>query len=153
MAMSNEPIIYVAKIAYSTSVDGVGLRNALYVSGCPIHCKGCHNLKLWDINAGNPQTVSQVFASLNEDDFNISILGGEPLFQYKAILSLCRLIKRETNKTIWLWSGYTYEQIQKDYGDILEYIDVLIDGPFIEEKKDLTLDWRGSSNQRIIKLK
>lgn len=151
--MSKEAVIYVAKIAYSTSVDGVGLRNSLYVSGCPIHCKGCHNPKLWDINAGKPQTVSQVFASLNEDDFNISILGGEPLFQYDAILELCKRIKAETAKTIWMWSGYTYEHIQEQYTEILGYIDVLVDGPFIEEQKDLTLDWRGSKNQRVIKLK
>lgn len=146
----NDTIIKVAKIAYSTSVDGVGLRNALYVSGCNRHCPGCHNPQLWDINAGQDMTIQEAFDKLNIDDFNISILGGEPLMQYKEVVELCKLIKEKTNKTIWLWSGYELHEIKAWFPKILKYIDVLVDGPFIEEFKEPNLRWRGSSNQHII---
>jgi len=148
----NDTIIKVGRIAYSTSVDGVGLRNALYVSGCNLHCPGCHNPQLWDINAGKSETVQEVFDQLNVDDFNISILGGEPLMQYEAIVKLCQKIKAETKKTIWLWSGYEIETIRAIYPKILECIDVLVDGPFIESSKEPNLQWRGSKNQRVIKI-
>lgn len=150
MSSMNDTIIKVAKIAYSTSVDGVGLRNALYVSGCNRHCPGCHNPQLWDINAGQDMTIQEAFDKLNIDDFNISILGGEPLMQYKEVVELCKLIKEKTNKTIWLWSGYELHEIKAWFPKILKYIDVLVDGPFIEEFKEPNLKWRGSSNQNII---
>ena len=135
-----EPTIYVAKIVYSTSVDGVGLRNSLYVSGCPLQ-------------SGTKHTVQDVFQQLNEDDFNISILGGEPLLQYESIVELCKLIKKHyPQKTIWLWSGYTIEYIKEHFPLILQYINVLIDGRYIQELADPNLKWRGSSNQRIIHL-
>lgn len=146
----NDTIIKVAKIAYSTSVDGVGLRNALYVSGCNRRCPGCHNPQLWDINAGQDMTVQEAFDKLNIDDFNISILGGEPMMQYEQVVELCKLIKEKTNKTIWLWSGYELHEIKSHFPKILKYIDVLVDGPFIEEFKEPNLKWRGSSNQNII---
>lgn len=149
----NNPILYVAKIVHSTSSDGVGLRNSLYVSGCNIQCANCHNKHLWDIKAGKPMTVTEVFNLLNEDEFNISILGGEPLMQYKAILQLCRLIKLRTDKTIWLWSGHTIEEIQRCYPEILPFIDVLVDGPFMPEYFQPNLQWRGSTNQRVINIK
>lgn len=149
-----DDIIYVAKIAYSTSVDGVGLRNSLYVSGCPLHCPECHNKAWWELKSGSPYTIKEVSEMLNTDDFNISILGGEPMMQYKAIVKLCKLIKQEhPEKTIWLWSGYTLEQIQERFSDILSCIDVLIDGPFIKEKAEPNLLFRGSTNQRIINVK
>lgn len=146
--------IYVAKIAYSTSVDGVGLRNALYVSGCSIKCAGCHNKQLWDIQSGLQMSVEEVCDSLNIDDFNISILGGEPLMQYESVLALCKLIKeRYPHKTIWLWSGFTVEHIQREYEAILHYVDVLVDGPYMEQFAVPNLKWRGSTNQRIIETK
>lgn len=149
----DDRFLYVGKIAYSTSVDGVGLRNSLYVSGCPIHCEGCHNKHLWDRSSGVKMSIQEVFDQLNIDDFNISILGGEPLDQYPAVLELCKKIKRETGKTIWLWSGYYYDAIKNAYPEILEYIDVLIDGPYIDDLRDPSLMWRGSDNQSVIELK
>nr|DAP24411.1 MAG TPA: 4Fe-4S single cluster domain protein [Caudoviricetes sp.] len=142
--------LYVAKIAHSTSVDGPGLRNSLYVSGCHLQCEGCHNQPFWDIHSGRSQTIEEVYDALNVDDFNISILGGEPLMQYDSILQLCEMIKKQTSKTIWLWSGHTLETIQKKYPLILSCIDVLIDGPFVEKYAEPNLKWRGSYNQRII---
>ena len=147
--MSN---LYVAKIVSSTSVDGVGLRNSLYVSGCNLRCHGCHNKGWWPLKSGQEMTVEDVYQSLNADGFNISILGGEPLMQYPAILELCKLIKSRTQKTIWLWTGYEISQVQKLFGDIIKYVDVVIDGAFKEELRNIELPFRGSDNQRIYEI-
>lgn len=144
--------LYVAKIVNSTSVDGVGLRNSLYVSGCNIHCPGCHNKEWWPLQSGKEMTIEEVYVALNVDDFNISILGGEPLMQYQAILELCKLIKMSTAKTIWLWTGHKMSDVQRLYGDLLNYVDVMVDGSFISELSDANLPFRGSSNQRIYKI-
>ena len=143
----------VARIVCSTSVDGVGLRNALYVAGCNIRCKGCHNSHWWNIQNGTFRDIEDVYNELNQDEFNISILGGEPLLQPQAVIELCRMIKERTNKTIWLWSGHTLEYIKSNFPEILNYIDVLVDGPFIEELAEPNLQWRGSTNQRVIDIK
>ena len=142
----------VAKIVCSTSVDGVGLRNALYVAGCPIHCDGCHNSQFWDIASGTERAVEDVYVELCQDDCNVSILGGEPLMQYEAVLKLCKMIKERTPKTIWLWSGYTLEYIQDNYPELLAYINVLVDGPFVKSLAEPSLHWRGSTNQRVIEV-
>lgn len=140
----------VMDIVYSTSTDGVGLRNALYVSGCNMRCSHCHNQSSWDINAGTWHTVEEVYDKLNIDHFPVSILGGEPLMQVDAVTHLCRLIKERTGKTVWLWSGYTYEYIQEHMSQVLPYIDVLVDGRYEHALRDTDLLWRGSSNQRVI---
>ncbi|MBP3298361.1 MAG: anaerobic ribonucleoside-triphosphate reductase activating protein [Muribaculaceae bacterium] len=141
--------ISVAKIVMSTCADGPGLRNALYVAGCPLRCEGCHNAAYWDKDSGTEMSVGQVFSLLDADDFNISILGGEPLMQYEAIVSLCRMIKERTSKTIWLWSGYTLEYIRERFPAIPDIIDTLVDGPYVHALRDTSLLWRGSANQRI----
>mgnify|MGYP000776809538 CR=1 FL=1 len=94
--------------------------------------------------------VDEVLAQLTETDENISILGGEPLMQYSALVELCRKIKEETDREIWLWSGYTLETIKIHFPEILKFIDVLVDGPFMEDLADPNLRFRGSSNQNII---
>lgn len=96
-------------------------------------------------------SVEEVCNKLNEDEFNISILGGEPLMQYEEILALCKMIKtRYPYKTIWMWSGYGLSLIRERYTEILRYIDTLVDGPFIKALASSELLWRGSSNQRVI---
>ena len=97
-------------------------------------------------------TIEEAYEALNIDDFNISILGGEPMMQYQAIVELCKLIKKRTNKTIWLWTGYEIPYIEIFFGDILKYVDVIVDGPFIGDLKDTNLRFRGSENQRIYKV-
>lgn len=144
--------LYVAKIVKSTSADGLGLRNSLYVSGCPLRCEGCHNSAWWEKEAGELMTIREVYKELNQDDFNISILGGEPLMQYEGILELCKAIKANTAKSIWMWTGYSLEQVKSLYPEILQHIDVIVDGPFIKALAKPNLKWRGSTNQRIIAL-
>lgn len=97
-------------------------------------------------------TIEEAYEALNIDDFNISILGGEPMMQYPAIVELCKLIKKRTNKTIWLWTGYEIPYIEIFFGDILKYVDVIVDGPFIGGLQDTNLRFRGSANQRVYKI-
>ena len=133
--------------------DGEGIGIALYVQGCHFHCKNCFNKVTWDFNGGKEWTkeveTKFINMSLNEHIERISILGGEPLAleNYDTVLNLCKQIY----KPIWLYSGYVFEDLQGK--DILNYIDVLVDGRFIDELKDLSLAFRGSSNQRIIDVK
>lgn len=145
--------LYVARIVSSTSTDGVGLRNSLYVSGCHLRCAGCHNSQWWDLQSGKEKTIQEVYDELNQDDFNISILGGEPLMQYPAILKLCKLIKQNTKKTIWLWTGYELPYVECFFGELLRYIDVVVDGPFYKEEYVPNLKWRGSTNQKVWEIK
>lgn len=135
-----------------TNGEGIGI--ALFVQGCSFHCKGCFNQCTWDFNGGNEFTneVKKSFIDMASYDYieRITILGGEPMhpINRKEVLELCNELKlKYPNKKIWLYTGYSYEQLNKDCD--LSDIDILIDGRFIESLKDYRLAWRGSSNQRI----
>lgn len=146
--------------------NGVGIRVSLFVSGCNHHCKGCFNAEAWDFNYGNDftnDTIAEIIDSLNPDYINgLSLLGGEPLDpkNQEGILTLLRKVKEVyPNKNIWCYSGYLYEYLLEDaktndiLKEILSYLDILVDGKFDIDKKDITLLFRGSSNQRIIDVK
>ncbi|MGP1620915.1 MAG: anaerobic ribonucleoside-triphosphate reductase activating protein [Candidatus Cryptobacteroides sp.] len=153
--MQNDKIA-ILDIIEQTMADGPGLRISIYCAGCPHHCKGCHNPNSWDIGNGRIVSVDELMKVILADEFsNVTFTGGDPLFQVEAFTSLAKRIKAETKKTIWCWTGYLYEDILEDkrLSMILPYIDVLVDGPFIELQKDTTLYFRGSSNQRVIYLK
>ena len=153
--MQNDKIA-ILDIIEQTMADGPGLRISIYCAGCPHHCKGCHNPNSWDIGNGRIVSVDELMKVILADEFsNVTFTGGDPLFQVEAFTSLAKRIKAETKKTIWCWTGYLYEDILEDkrLSMILPYIDVLVDGPFIESQKDTTLYFRGSSNQRVIYLK
>lgn len=139
-------------------LNGDGCRVVLWVSGCNHHCKGCHNPETWNPTAGilfNEQTKMEIFEALNKDYISgITYSGGDPLYpdNIETITKLAKEIReRFPSKDQWLYTGYKYEDIQDK--EILKYINVLVDGPFIEELKDPKLHWRGSSNQRIITLR
>lgn len=144
--------------------NGPGVRLSLFVSGCNHHCKGCFNSEAWDFNYGDDFTnevMENIVKELEPSYFNgLSILGGEPMEEVnqKGILPLIKKV-RETypEKTIWVYSGFTYEQIlemkNKEAMEILKNIDVLVDGKFMIDLKDPSLFFRGSSNQRIIDMK
>lgn len=147
--------------------NGPGVRVSLFVSGCTHHCKNCFNSEAWDFNFGNPFTEAQeaeIFKALSPDYIEgFSLLGGEPFEpqNQKALLPFLKRLKvRFPNKEIWCYSGYLFEDIlngnvgeKQVANDMLSQIDILIDGKFIEELKDLHLRFRGSSNQRIIDVK
>lgn len=138
--------------------NGIGIRSTLFVSGCTHQCPGCFNTDYREFDYGMPWTkeAEDTFLSYIKDEnvHGVTILGGEPMQQTKDddLLNLLRRIKQETNETIWIYSGYTYEEILKEpkRRQILELCDVLVDGRFVEALKDLKLRFRGSSNQNII---
>lgn len=143
-------------------VNGKGTRITLFVSGCEHHCKGCYNQGTWDRNAGLPYTQEMenyIIDKLNDKRIirrGLSISGGEPLEVYnvETVLNLCKRVKSETsNKDIWLWTGFTFEELTDEQKQVLPYVDILIDGKFIEEEKDWGILFRGSTNQRIIDVK
>ena len=150
-----------AKIRKLDVTNGPGIRITLFVSGCTHNCKDCFNKEQQDFNYG------EEFTKEIEDEFieytkarqikGVNILGGEPMQQVKdnTLLNLLKRIRMETNKPIWLWSGYTLEEILRDEKrlEILKEVDVLIDGRFEADKRDIMLKYRGSSNQRVIDVK
>ena len=138
--------------------DGEGIRVTLFVSGCSHHCKGCHNPESWNPDSGKEFTeeVKEKLFKLIDRPYidGLTLSGGDPLFcdNIKDIRQLCLEFKhRFSNKTIWLYTGYTLDKIKAL--DFLKCIDVIVDGPFIQELRDITLPFRGSSNQKIIKIK
>ena len=148
--------IRVLDILHQTMADGPGFRTAIYCAGCLHHCKGCHNPQSWDMAGGKPMSVDELLEIIKADSMSdVTFSGGDPFYQVDAFTELARRIKEETNKTIWCWTGFTYEEIMADahLAKMLPYLDVLVDGPFILEQRDTTLLFRGSPNQRIIYLK
>lgn len=142
---------------HDSVVDGEGLRTVIFFAGCPHHCFGCHNPESWNPKNGKEMSVQEIMDEVLSNPLtDITFSGGEPFCQAKEVKELARELKK-LNKNIWIYTGYTIEQLKssedKHVGELLEYCDVLVDGPFIIEKRDITLPFRGSSNQRIIKLK
>lgn len=143
----------VLDIIEETMVDGVGLRTAIYFAGCGHKCEGCHNPESWGFNGGKEYTVDELLGIIKRDPFaNVTFSGGDAFFQVGAATELARRIKEETDKTLWVYTGYTIERIiQTRYlARMLPYIDVLVDGPFVKELRNTDLAFRGSENQRII---
>ena len=145
--------------------DGEGVRVSLYVSGCHFHCKGCHNKEAWDFNYGNKFTEETTQRILNLLDKNyitgLSILGGEPLepSNQQGLVDLVKQVKQKfPDKTIWCWTGYDFEKdvfgkMYKEFPytkQLLDNIDIIVDGQFEEENKLVNLKFRGSTNQKKI---
>ena len=153
--MSDATKIRILDILEETMADGPGLRTSIYCAGCAHHCPGCHNPQSWDFNGGYEVTVDELLEVIKADEFaNVTFSGGDPFYQVEAFTELARRIKEETGKTIWCYTGFTYEEIQADprLSQMLPYLDVLVDGPYVEALRDTDLRFRGSSNQRIIEL-
>ena len=137
-------------------VDGPGFRTAIYAAGCPNQCPGCHNPQSWDIANGTPMTTEEILPTIHADPYaDVTFSGGDPMFQAEGFTELAQAIKTQTHKNIWCYTGYLYERLLEmpAQRELLQYIDVLVDGPFVESLKDETLRFRGSSNQRIIDVK
>ena len=157
------------KIEKTSVANGTGIRVVLWVSGCSLHCNGCHNPETWSLNSGkhfDDDAKKELFASLNKPYVQgLTLSGGHPLEDenVECIYNLMLEIKdRFPEKDIWLYTGYHFEDIVNDQSEninamlrrkILTMCDVIVDGPFIEEEKDITLKWRGSRNQRVIDFK
>lgn len=160
-----DSIFYYGKIICPDIANGTGCRLSLFVSGCMHHCKGCFNIETWDYSYGTrftEDTMLEILEKLRPEYISgITILGGEPLdyINRPHILKVLKRVRKELpEKDIWIYTGFTWEDHtdKKRYGkseeihSILKMTDVLVDGPFILEEKDISLPFRGSRNQRII---
>ena len=143
-----------------TIVDGEGIRFSIYLAGCSHRCKGCHNPESWNPSAGFPLTETAIKTMIDQINANplldgITFSGGDPFYNPKVFLPVIRKFHEYTKLNIWCYTGYTYETLLADplRRPILDYIDVLVDGKFEQALYSPYLEFRGSSNQRILKLK
>lgn len=144
--------IRVLDIKYGTSVDGVGLRTSIYCAGCENCCPGCHNPQSWDERGGEAIEVEELFRLIEDADMNVTFTGGDPMLHPEGFTLLAQMIKRQTRKTVWCYTGYLFENLlhHPTRRALLEECDVLVDGRYMEAERDLSLHFRGSRNQRII---
>lgn len=150
---------YIASYKPFNMVDGEGVRCSLYVSGCLFNCPSCYNKVAQNFHYGHPYTQEledRIIADLSQSYVQgLTLLGGEPFLNTQVCIQLAKRIRREFghSKDIWSWTGYTWDELMKESADKLEllrYLDILVDGRFLLAQKDLTLQFRGSANQRII---
>ncbi|MCI6736951.1 MAG: anaerobic ribonucleoside-triphosphate reductase activating protein [Intestinibacter sp.] len=150
-----------SKIKDNDIANGLGVTMSLWTQGCPHHCKGCFNGETWDFDAGEEfedSDLEYILENINKNNVHrdLSILGGEPLCpeNVDGVIEVCKIFKEKfPEKKIYLWTGYVVEQFNEKQRNVLNYIDVLVDGPFVQAKRNLSLMMRGSSNQRVIDVK
>ena len=142
----------VAGIIKNSVVNGEGIRDVVFVQGCPHHCRGCHNPQTWDFFGGKEMTTEEIRYALADSSNHVTISGGEPMVQPDLSDLVWRL--RQDHKSVWIYTGYRYEDVPKGAWEELYWYgaDVVVDGRYEADKRDLTLQFRGSSNQRIIDL-
>lgn len=151
--MDNTIHARIANIVQDSIVDGPGIRMTIFFQGCPHHCPGCHNPGTHDPQGGYEMAIGEIITMMDANPLldGITLSGGEPFEQINA----CAQIASEAKKrrlNVWCYTGYTYEQIMADEckRQLLAWIDVLVEGPYIQHRRTLELPWRGSDNQRII---
>lgn len=153
--------VRVAGIVNDSIVDGEGIRLTIFFQGCPHRCKGCHNPQTWDSDGGYEIDTEEIIRMMDENPLldGITLSGGEPFLQRFGAFEIAKAA-HERNLSVWCYTGYKYEEVYKMsktiphnfFKKLLNEIDVLIDGKFIEEQKTLDLPWRGSKNQRLLYL-
>ncbi len=145
-------------LEHDNIVNGDGLRAVVWTQGCPNHCKGCQNPETWDFAGGFLTEVDEIKERLAKfrGQTGLTFCGGEPFVQPRACKEIADYVRKELGWDVWSFSGFTYEQIKEAGGEAWEFLkslDALIDGPFILSQKDLSLRFRGSKNQRLLRLK
>ena len=145
-------MLRILHIVEGTSVDGPGLRTSIYLAGCNHRCPGCHNPDSWDPRGGEDRTLDELMQVIAYNEAPVTLSGGDPLQQSDAVRALVHRIKQELGYNVWCYTGYTWENIVNDpmLLDAVRELDVLVDGPFIQQLRDIKLRFRGSRNQRLI---
>lgn len=141
----------ILDLVRGTTVDGPGFRTSIYFSGCRHKCQGCHNPQSWDFSSGEDMSLEALLDIIREEDFDVTLSGGDPLYQGRKLIPLLEGI-RSLGHSIWIYTGFSWEEIAENpaMADILRDVEVVVDGPFIESLRDPDLLFRGSSNQRLI---
>lgn len=141
----------VIRIVEGTSVDGPGLRTAIYFAGCNHRCPGCHNPSTWDHSAGQEMSIDEIIACVEKAGFNVTFTGGDPLINPAELTILASELKRR-GYNLWCYTGYTFEEVLADkrLRPLLDQIDVLVDGRFVLSRRNISLRFRGSENQRLV---
>lgn len=149
--------LYLSGVHYESLADGIGIRIVLFVSGCKHNCPGCHSPKTHSFTNGK-ECTDEVINTIKEEivkrkrmTYGITISGGDPFYSPMKVIQLIQQLEIE-KENIWMWTGFTFEELIKDPERLalLQYANVLVDGPYIESERDLTTRFRGSKNQRIL---
>lgn len=146
--------IRISGIIKNSVVNGIGIRDVVFLQGCKHHCKGCHNPGTWNLEGGEERSIESLKEELKGSSNDLTISGGEPILQFhEDLFHFMKQMYREQGKRFWLYTGYRYEELPSFIWIMLsEFTDVVVDGRFEIDKKDLKLQFRGSSNQRLIDL-
>ncbi len=146
-------IIRVLDIIRGTTVDGPGFRTSIYMAGCRHQCPGCHNPQSWDFSAGTDMTLDEIADVIAEEDFDVTLSGGDPLYHPAETKALVETTRRLGHRT-WIYTGFTWEEITADpiLLEAVEGAEAVVEGRFVESLRDPDLLFRGSSNQRIIRI-
>lgn len=143
----------IAGVVTESIVDGPGIRYTIFTQGCPFHCKGCHNPQSQPLKGGMDVKLKIFYDEIKQNPLvtGVTFSGGEPFIQAGALSLLAKVLKRE-GYSVWSYSGYTYDKLERDdkFRSLLEQIDILVDGPYVQSKHSMDIDFRGSTNQRII---
>lgn len=152
--MPEEPTYRILDIRRGTTVDGPGLRTSIYMAGCRHACPGCHNPDSWDPRGGTPMSLSSLLEIIRDEDFDVTLTGGDPLWLGERLIPLVEAIKAE-GKNLWLYTGFTIHEIRLSplLRRVVRDIDTIVEGRFVNTLRDPDLRFRGSSNQRIVDLK
>lgn len=145
----------LAGIVRDSIVDGEGIRDVIFFQGCKHRCEGCHNPTTWNWNGGNEVDETDVVKELSDSSNDITISGGDPMLQFPSLLRMLHSITTTSTKRVWIYTGYTFEEIPMAMWHMLTHyaVDVVVDGRYEKDKRDTSLAFRGSSNQRLIDLK
>ena len=145
--------IRIAGIVPESIVDGDGIRYAVFMQGCKLHCEGCQNPATHALDGGRIIDTAEIIAAIKRNPLlsGITLTGGEPLLQIPAAMELAKATKN-LGLNVWCYTGFKFEEIPAAAREFLDFVDVLVDGPFILAQRDLELNFRGSRNQRIINL-
>lgn len=141
----------VLDIVEFTTVDGPGFRNSVYLAGCQHHCPGCHNQQSWDLLGGTEMSVEALADTLISLGLDVTLSGGDPMYQAEEVAQLACLLKK-AGLNVWVYTGYTFEEVRDSdkMNKVLDYTDVLVDGRFMMSERNTRLQFRGSTNQRLI---